>query len=291
MLELKKKYNELLSRYNKGVSMMAEVKDDKEKETEYLELLKNIQLEMNNVLMSIGEYSDEETVNGFVLEIIEDAIPVETTAVEENVSQATTPALPPVIHNQPNVINTIDNYRDNWEMATNLSKSDLVPDNYKNKPENVIIALGMSQQTGLPPFTIMQNLNIVRGKASFSGSFCRTLIEKTGKYASLDLKYIGEKGKDSYGAYLQGIRRDGSIVDGPQVTIEMAKKEGWYSKKDKYGNETSKWQTMPELMLGYRATAFFARLYEPSALNGVYTSEELDDISYGNTVREVKDVL
>jgi hypothetical protein len=32
-------------------------------------------------------------------------------------------------------------------------------------------------------------------------------------------------------------------------------------------------------------------LYEPSALNGVYTSEELDDISYGNTVREVKDVL
>ena len=225
------------------------------------------------------------------MEIIEDAIPVETTAVEENVSQATAPVVAPVIHNQPNVINTIDNYRDNWEMATNLSKSDLVPDNYKNKPENVIIALGMSQQTGLPPFTIMQNLNIVRGKASFSGSFCRTLIEKTGKYASLDLKYIGEKGKDSYGAYLQGIRRDGSIVDGPQVTIEMAKKEGWYSKKDKYGNETSKWQTMPELMLGYRATAFFARLYEPSALNGVYTSEELDDISYGNTVREVKDVL
>ena len=291
MLELKKKYNELLSRYNKGVSMMAEVKDNKEKEAEYLELLKNIQLEMNNVLMSIGEYSDEETVNGFVLEVIEDAIPVETTVVEENVSQATTPVVAPVIHNQPNVINTIDNYRDNWEMATNLSKSDLVPDNYKNKPENVIIALGMSQQTGLPPFTIMQNLNIVRGKASFSGSFCRTLIEKTGKYASLDLKYIGEKGKDSYGAYLQGIRRDGSIVDGPQVTIEMAKKEGWYSKKDKYGNETSKWQTMPELMLGYRATAFFARLYEPSALNGIYTSEELDDISYGNTVREVKDVL
>lgn len=291
MLELKKKYNELLSRYNKGVSMMAEVKDNKEKEAEYLELLKNIQLEMNNVLMSIGEYSDEETVDGFVLEVIEDAIPVETTVVEENVSQATAPVVAPVIHNQPNVINTIDNYRDNWEMATNLSKSDLVPDNYKNKPENVIIALGMSQQTGLPPFTIMQNLNIVRGKASFSGSFCRTLIEKTGKYASLDLKYIGEKGKDSYGAYLQGIRRDGSIVDGPQVTIEMAKKEGWYSKKDKYGNETSKWQTMPELMLGYRATAFFARLYEPSALNGVYTSEELDDISYGNTVREVKDVL
>ena len=197
MLELKKKYNELLSRYNKGVSMMAEVKDNKEKENEYLELLKDIQLEMNNILMSIGEYSDEETINGFVLEIIEDAIPVETAAVEENVSQPTA-----VVPHQPNVINTIDSYQSNWEMAVNLSKSDLVPDNYKKKPENVIIALGMSQQTGLPPFTIMQNLNIVRGKASFSGSYCRTLIEKTGKYTESDLKYIGEKGKDNHGAYL-----------------------------------------------------------------------------------------
>lgn len=65
MLELKKKYNELLQRYNTGVLKMAEVKDDKEKEKEYLELLKKIQLEMNDVLMKIGEYSEEETLNGF----------------------------------------------------------------------------------------------------------------------------------------------------------------------------------------------------------------------------------
>ena len=65
MLELKKKYNELLQRYNTGVSKMADIKDDKEKEKEYLELLKKIQLEMNDILMKIGEYSEEETLNGF----------------------------------------------------------------------------------------------------------------------------------------------------------------------------------------------------------------------------------
>lgn len=65
MNELKKKYNELLQRYNTGVSKMAEVKDDKEKEKEYLDLLKKIQLEMNDILMKIGEYSEEETINGF----------------------------------------------------------------------------------------------------------------------------------------------------------------------------------------------------------------------------------
>ena len=275
MLELKKKYNELLARYNTGVSKMAEVKDDKEKEKEYLELLKKIQLEMNDVLMKIGEYSEEETLNGFNLEA-----EIEPEPVTEN-------AITKIENTQP--INTLEEYKNNYQMAVQLSKSDLVPDAYKNKPENCIIALSIAQQTNLPPFTIMQNLNIVRGRASFSGSFCRTLIEKTGKYLSLDIKYIGEPGKDTYGAYLEATRKDGSIVKGPEVTIAMAKAEGWFSKKDKFGKETSKWQTMPQLMLGYRATAFFARLYEPSALNGVYTTDEIEDIY--NTPREVKDVL
>ena len=59
----------------------------------------------------------------------------------------------------------------------------------------------------------------------------------------------------------------------------MAKDEGWYSKKDKYGNETSKWQTMPELMLAYRAAAFFARVYIPNSLMGLYVEGEVEDIS------------
>ena len=60
------------------------------------------------------------------------------------------------------------------------------------------------------------------------------------------------KGYTAHGA-------DGEVIEGAEVTIGMAKAEGWYSKKDKYGKETSKWQTMPELMLAYRAAAFFAR--------------------------------
>jgi len=267
MLELKKKYNELLQRYNNGVSKMADIKDDKEKEKEYLELLKKIQLEMNDILMKIGEYSEEETLNGFKIESEPEPEPVTENAITK------------IENAQP--INTLEEYKNNYQMAVQLSKSDLVPDAYKNKPENVIIALGIAQQTGIQPFTIMQNLNIVRGRASFSGSFCRTLIEKTGKYLSLEIKYIGEQGKDTYGAYLEATKKDGSIVKGPEVTIAMAKAEGWL--------KNTKWQTMPQLMLGYRATAFFARLYEPSALNGVYTTDEVEDIY--NAPREVKDVL
>ena len=62
------------------------------------------------------------------------------------------------------------------------------------------------------------------------------------------------------------------------MTIAMAKAEGWYSKKDKYGNETSKWPTMPELMLAYRAAAFFARIYIPNTIMGFYVEGEIEDI-------------
>jgi hypothetical protein len=52
----------------------------------------------------------------------------------------------------------------------------------------------------------------------------------------------------------------------------MAKAEGWFAKNG------SKWKTMPELMLRYRAAAFFGRLYAPDVLNGMHATEEVEDI-------------
>lgn len=53
----------------------------------------------------------------------------------------------------------------------------------------------------------------------------------------------------------------------------MAKEEGWY------GKSGSKWKTMPEQMLAYRASAFFARVHIPNALMGIHVEGEVDDIS------------
>lgn len=80
------------------------------------------------------------------------------------------------------------------------------------------------------------------------------------------------------------------MLEGTTVTMSMAKAEGWYSKKDKYGNETSKWQTMPEQMLAYRAASFFARVHCPETLMGVQVEGEVEDSSK-SAMREVEDVL
>lgn len=176
----------------------------------------------------------------------------------------------------------MQSYNNDWKYATQYAKSDLVPALYKNKPENVIIAMGMSRKMDLDLFTVMQNLNIVRGKASWTGSFCKTLIELTGKFKDLDYVYVGEKGKDDYGCYLQATRvSDGKIVKGATVDTAMVKAEGWIT--------NTKWKSMPELMFAYRASSFFARMHCPEALNGVYTSEEIEDIK--KTPTEVEDIL
>ena len=52
----------------------------------------------------------------------------------------------------------------------------------------------------------------------------------------------------------------------------MAKAEGWLQKQG------SKWQTMPDLMLRYRAAAFFARQYAPELTMGMHTAEEVADV-------------
>lgn len=137
----------------------------------------------------------------------------------------------------------------------------------------------------------MQNLYIVKGKPSWSGQACRALIENDGRYRNITTVYIGEKGTDSWGCYLQAEAvKTGELVKGPTVDISMAKREGWYSKKDRDGYEISKWQTMPELMLAYRAAAFFARIYCPSAMMGFQTAEEVTDIANGEKVKKINNI-
>lgn len=178
----------------------------------------------------------------------------------------------------------IQEFSDNWRMATQLAKSTIIPQAFIGKPENVVIALGLAQQMGLSPFIVMQNLNIIKGKISWSGSFCKTLIEMTGRFKNLELNYFGEKGKDSYGCYLSATRiSDGKEIKGPEVTMLTAKEEGWTTNK--------KWITLTDLMLGYRCQSFFARLHCPEALGGIYTDDETMEINSNNNKRTVKDVL
>lgn len=232
--------------------------------------------ELNNILENIEKNKKESEI--IEVEKIEENNDEKEVQKEEN--------KPEIVQQNQVYQKPIQEFSDNWRMATQLAKSTIIPQTYQNKPENVIVAIGMAQKLGLDPFTIMQNLNIIKGKTSWSGSFCRTLIEKSNKYTNLQLIFVGQKGTDTYGCYMQGVNKEtGETIKGPEVNMKMAKAENWTS--------NTKWINMPELMLSYRATSFFARVYVPEALNGVQTTEEMEDIFNSNQSqkREMKDVL
>lgn len=162
-----------------------------------------------------------------------------------------------------------------YKNAMVLAKSDLVPEAYKGRPENVLIAMDMASRTGFSLMQIMQNLYIVRNRPSWSGSFCMNAIKACGRYDKVRYVLLGGAPTDrDFGVYVSAIDKStGETVRGVTVTWDMVKSEGWDSKPG------SKWKTMPELMFKYRAAAFFARTECPEVLQGVRDEYEQRDIS------------
>ena len=173
-------------------------------------------------------------------------------------------------------------YNQSLAMAQTLSKSEIIPQSYKGKPADCLIAIDIANRLGLSPAIVMQNSQCVRGNFTWKGSACKAMIDGCGRYQKTRYVYVGEEGKDSYGCYLEAIDNDGDIIKGVPVTIAMAKKEGWYNK------DGSKWQTMSDLMLKYRAAAFFMRTECASIAMGFLTKEEVEDIYGKQTIDNQK---
>lgn len=173
-------------------------------------------------------------------------------------------------------------YNQSLAMAQTLSKSEIIPQSYKGKPADCLIAIDIANRLGLSPAIVMQNSQCVRGNFTWKGSACKAMIDGCGRYQKTRYVYVGEEGKDSYGCYLEAIDNDGDIIKGVPVTIAMAKKEGWYNK------DGSKWQSMSDLMLKYRAAAFFMRTECASIAMGFLTKEEVEDIYGKQTIDNQK---
>ena len=163
-----------------------------------------------------------------------------------------------------------------WKFADVLSRSKIIPDTFQGNPASVLIALDMANRMRRNPLEVMQAMYIVHGKPSFSSSFLISLINSCGFYEPLRFRLSGEGANRSCVAWTID-KRTGEKMEGPEVSIAMAKTEGWY---DKNG---SKWKTMPEVMLRYRAASFFSRAYCPDLTGGFHSQEEaLDSMESAN---------
>lgn len=169
------------------------------------------------------------------------------------------------------IFGTSDNFIMAMQMAKALAESTIVPQTYQKNASNCLIAIEQAQRMHISPLMVMQNLYPIQGKPSWSSKFLIASINASGKF-DMELQYDETKDKDGKPySCVAWTMKNGRRVEGMEVNMQMAKDEGWLSKNG------SKWKTMPQLMLRYRAASFFSSLNCPELTMGIYTKEEIED--------------
>lgn len=178
-----------------------------------------------------------------------------------------------------------DQFQQMQRVAVALSKGTLVPKEYQGGEQgvaNCLIALEMSARMNLSPMVVMQNLYIVHGRPTWKSEFVISMLKASPQFTSIDFERDSEDGGR---CRVVAKKPDGRKIEGTWVSMKMAKSEGWL---DRGG---SKWKTMPEQMIMYRASTFFARIYAPELLNGVRPDNEVIDIEHRDVTQPAKSAV
>lgn len=171
------------------------------------------------------------------------------------------------------IFGTSDNFTMATQMAKALASSTIVPKEYQGNVANGLIAIEIAQRLQTSPLMVMQNLNVIQGRPSWSAQFLIAMVNGSGKY-DMELQFDEKQDKDGKPYSCQcWTEKNGRKVTGITVDMSMAAAEGWIQKNG------SKWKTMPQVMLRYRAASFFARMNCPELTLGYYTKDEAYEIA------------
>jgi len=157
-----------------------------------------------------------------------------------------------------------------WRVGTAFAKSQLVPKHFQGKPEDCFIAVQTAIELKCSPLMVLQNLFVVHGTPGFSSKFAIALANVRGPFKGvIQFETVGEVGKDSYGVTAYAVIKETGQRVSKTITMAIAKGEGW--------DKNTKYRSMGEQMLSYRAAMFLIRLYCPEVLFGMQSVEELED--------------
>jgi len=149
------------------------------------------------------------------------------------------------------------------EYAKVLTTGDMLPAEYRGKPGNALIAIGLGQSMGLSPAESLYRIQVIKGKPTASAELIAANVRKAGHRLRVELG-------DGYATasiwrsddpdFAHVVRRDG----------DWAKQMGLAS-QDNYKKQ-------PVTMYSARAVTACARIACPEALYGVaYVPEEMTD--------------
>ena len=157
-----------------------------------------------------------------------------------------------------------------------MAQADIIPTHYRGKPANVFIAVQSALRMNLDPMQIMQNTFVISGKLGMVTAFAISLANQSGLFDSGIRYRIDGSGENLKVTAYTNLKKTGEEIS-YTITMKEARAEGW--------TKNAKYQSLPELMLRYRAATLLIRTHVPEVLNGMHMVEEIED-----TVIATKDV-
>ena len=154
------------------------------------------------------------------------------------------------------------------EFSSMLSRSQMVPKNYQNKPEDILVAVQWGYEIGLAPMQALQAISVINGKPSVYGDAAMALVQNSPICEDIKEYFDGE-GTSNPTAVCVAKRKNRSEVVA-KYSVEDAKRAGLWNKQ-------GPWTQYPKRMLQMRARGFALRDAFPDVLKGLITSEEAQD--------------
>jgi len=150
-------------------------------------------------------------------------------------------------------------------VAQSLANSNLVPSDYRGKPNDVFVAINMGSELGMEPFQAIQSIAVIEGKPCLYGDGLIGVVRASPKCLWIE-ETLSEDGKTA----TCRTQRDG---DPNPVTAQYSMTDAMQAGIDSKFN----WKKHPKRMLQMRARAYCLRDAYPDLLKGLGVVEERQD--------------
>ena len=162
-----------------------------------------------------------------------------------------------------------ENFEHYFRIANMMSKSDMVPKGYKDKPQDVLIAMEMGVSLGLGPLQAIQNIAVINGKPALYSDGMLSVCSGRSDFENIKEEPLTDESGKTVGYRCTVMRRNREPVT-QTFTIDDAKKANLWGKQ-------GPWSSYPNRMMQMRARSFALRDSFADALGGVRCAEEVQD--------------
>lgn len=157
--------------------------------------------------------------------------------------------------------------KDAKEISEIIATSGVCPMAYKNKPNDVLVAIQMGAELGLKPMQALQNITVINGRPSVWGDAMLAICRLSKQFT-----YIKERYNKDDNSYTCTVKRGNE----PEFISSFSEAD---ARKANLWGKQGPWTQYPKRMLQMRARGFCLRDSFPDLLRGIITTEEAQDIA------------